>query len=228
MRNHNYFACMMAQTGEADGLLAGLIEPYARAAKPIMEIIGPAPGRIIAGIYMVMVRERICFFADCTINIDPDPETLADIALSAAEVAQCYGKEKPRVALLSFNSFGASRHPRAEKVAKAVEIARKRSPDLELDGEMQADVALNVELREHEFPFCVLNGPANVLVFPDLGSAHIACKLIANLAGATMIGPLMAGTNKPANILQRSATSEEIASLIYLTAHQCVPRKGGG
>src|SRR5690606_39267818 len=109
MRNHNYFAAMMLKTGRCDGLVSGIVEPYARAARPILEMIGTG-GRTLAGIYMIMVGSRQYFFADCTINIAPDAPTLADIAITTAKVAQRYTQEKPRVAMLSFASFGATRH----------------------------------------------------------------------------------------------------------------------
>jgi malate dehydrogenase (oxaloacetate-decarboxylating)(NADP+) len=124
--------------------------------------------------------------------------------------------------MLSFASFGSNRHPESTKVAKAVEIIRHRRPDLEVDGEMQADVAFNEELRAREFPFCTLTGNPNVLVFPDLSAANIAYKLLANVADAQLIGPILVGLKKPANVLQISATTDEVLNMIYLTAHQVV------
>ena len=221
LRNHNYYACMMVHCGDADGLVSGLVEPYGRAATPILEVIGAEPGKMLAGVYLIIARGRVYFFADCTINIDPDAETLAGIAQGAAEVAARYTEEPLQVAMLSFASFGASRHARTDKVAAAVEILRQRAPHLKVDGEMQADVALNMDLRDMEFPFTKLDGPANVLVFPDLASANISYKLLTNMSDALPMGPVLVGVKKPANILQRSATSEEITSLIYVTAHQC-------
>jgi len=122
--------------------------------------------------------------------------------------------------MLSFASFGATRHDQTVKVAKAVEILRKKAPSLEVDGEMQADVALNAELRQSEFPFCNLKGDPNVFIFPDLSSANISYKILTNLSDATATGPILVGVNQPANVLQRSATTQEIVSMIYLTAHQ--------
>jgi len=227
LRNHNYFASMMVHAGEADGLVSGLLEPYGQAAKPVLEILGVEKGQVLAGIYLIIANNKMYFFSDCTINIDPDEETLANIAMTTAAVASRYTKDPIRVAMLSFTSFGATRHPLAEKMAKATAIVRKKMPALEIEGEMQADVALNSELRQHEFPFSRIKGDANVLIFPDLNSANIAYKLLTNLSAASPIGPILVGVRKPANILQRSATSDEIVNLIYVTAHQAATADKG-
>jgi malate dehydrogenase (oxaloacetate-decarboxylating)(NADP+) len=126
--------------------------------------------------------------------------------------------------MLSFSSFGASRSPDAGKVAEAVKIVRKLRPELEIDGEMQADVALNEGLREREFPFCGLTGDANVLIFPDLASANISYKMMAQIGNASLIGPILHGMRKPANVLQISATTDEVVNMIYVTAHQAMER----
>jgi malate dehydrogenase (oxaloacetate-decarboxylating)(NADP+) len=222
LRNHNYFASMMVHLGEADGLVSGLLEPYAQAARPVLEIIGTVEGQILAGIYLIIANQKMYFFSDCTINIDPDAETLANIAMTTASIAGRYTKDPIRVAMLSFTSFGATKHPLTEKVAKATTIVREKMPELEIEGEMQADVALNDELRQQEFPFSQIKGSANVLIFPGLSSANIAYKLLTNLSDATPIGPILVGVKKPANILQRSATSDEIVNLICLTGHQVI------
>lgn len=222
IRSSNYFAAMMVKAGDADGLINGLAEPYADAARPILEIIGPAPGRTLAGIYMIMIKQKLLFFADCTINISPDAEKLANIAMATAELAERYTKDPIRIAMLSFSSFGANRHPSAEKVAKAVSIIRAKAPKLLVDGEMQADVALNLELQQSEFDFCKLAGEANVLVFPDLDAANICYKILTNLTEAVPIGPILVGLQQAANVLQRSATTEEAVSMIYLTAFRTV------
>jgi malate dehydrogenase (oxaloacetate-decarboxylating)(NADP+) len=213
---------MLLETGMADAMVSGVVEPYGSSIKPVLEIIGSSDGDTLAGIYMVMHKRKQYFFADCTINVNPDAEALADIAITTAAVAAKYSDEKTRIAMLSFASFGSNRHPESAKVAKAVEIIRERRPDLEVDGEMQADVALNEELRAREFPFCTLTGNPNVLIFPDLSAANIAYKLLANVADAQLIGPILVGLNKPANVLQISATTDEVLNMIYLTAHQAI------
>lgn len=220
MRNFNYFAAMMVKAGDADAMVSGIVEPYPDAARPILEVFGPRGDRELAGVYMMVIKNKMYFFADCTINIDPDAETLCDIASSTAEIARRYTQDPIKIAMLSYSSFGSNRHPTATKVAEAVKMLHKRHPDLTVDGELQADVALNVELQEREFPFCALGGQANVLIFPDLGSANIAYKILSNLTDTTATGPLLTGLNLPGNVLQRSAGVDEIVNMIYLTAHQ--------
>ena len=222
VRSSNYFAAMMVKSGDADGMVNGLSEPYGEAARPILEIIGPTPGRTLAGIYMIMIRQKLLFFADCTMNISPDAEKLAKIAIATAELAVHYTKDPIKIAMLSFSSFGSNRTASAEKMAKAVEIVRINAPNLIIDGEMQADVALNLELQTREFDFCKLNGEANVLIFPDLDAANICYKILTNLADAIPVGPVLVGLQQPANVLQRSATTEEVVSMIYLTAFRTV------
>ena len=222
LNNFNYFGAMLLETGMADAMISGVVEPYGSSIKPVLEIIGSNEGETLAGIYMVMHKRKQYFFADCTININPNAEELAEIAITTAAVAEKYSDEKPRIAMLSFASFGSNRHPESTKVAKAVDIIRQRRPDLEVDGEMQADVALNEELRQREFPFSTLTGNPNVLVFPDLSAANIAYKLLASVADAQLIGPILVGLKKPANVLQISATTDEVLNMIYLTAHQVV------
>lgn len=222
MFNSNYFAAMMLKTGKADAMISGVVEPYGSSVKPLLEIIGVDKARKLAGIYMVMIGKKQYFLADCTINISPNAATLADIAIATAKVAAKYMKEKPRVAMLSFASFGSSRDPQSVKVAEAVKLVGELDPGLEIDGEMQADVALSAEVRERDFPFTKLTGNANVLVFPDLASANITYKMLANMAGAQLVGPILVGMSQPANILQISATTDEVLNMIYVTAHQAV------
>jgi malate dehydrogenase (oxaloacetate-decarboxylating)(NADP+) len=222
LRNNDYYAAMMVHCGLADGMLSGLVEPYGTSAKPILEVIGHEKKQVLAGIYMIMVKQKQYFFADCTINISPSAETLAGIALTTANVAKSYTSDPVRVAMLSFTSFGATRHEQTLKVAEAVEILRHEAPGLEVEGEMQADVALNSELRNNEFPFSRLQGDPNVLIFPDLDAANISYKLLTNMSDASPIGPILVGVKKPANVLQRSATTEEVLNMLYLTAHQVV------
>jgi malate dehydrogenase (oxaloacetate-decarboxylating)(NADP+) len=222
VRGHDYFAGMMVSCGAVDGQLSGLVESYQRAVKPLIETVGVKAGEALAGIYLIMTREKQFFLADCTINIDPDAEQLVEIAGATAGLAKRYMRDPVRLAMLSFASFGATRHEHVDKVAKATKILQESHPELCVDGEMQADVALNESLRHNEFPFCKLDGDANVLVFPNLDAANIAYKLLINIADVTPVGPILAGLNRPANIMQQSATVEEIVHLAYMTAHQAV------
>lgn len=221
-REPNYFATLLVESGKADGMVGGITESYAHAVKPVLEIIKPAEDRSLAGVYMMVIEKRLIFFADCTLHIDPTAEQLANIATETARFARAYNKEPVRVAMLSFASFGASDHKEAKKVSKAVELLRRREVDFEVDGEMQADVALNASLREKEFPFSTLTGDANVLVFSNLAAANSAYKILTQLGGAVPTGPILAGLNKPAHILQRSATTREVVDMIYMSAHNAV------
>lgn len=224
LRNHDYYAAMMVSQNEADGLVSGLTEPYATAVRPVLEVIGVKPNRTLAGIYMIVVENQLYFFGDCTVNVDPDSKTLAEIAIAAADVAKRYTKDQVRVAMLSFSSFGSgSKFASTREISKAIEILHERQPDLIVDGEVQADVALSYELQQREFPFCKFKGPANVLVFPNLSAANIAYKLITNISSqASATGPILVGIKKPANVLQRSANVEEIINMIYITAEHAV------
>jgi malate dehydrogenase (oxaloacetate-decarboxylating)(NADP+) len=216
---------MMLRSGDADGMVTGLNEPYASAVKPVLEVVGTLPNKTLAGIYMIVVEERLYFFADCTVNVDPSAETLADIAIATAEVAKRYSKDEAKIAMLSFSSFGAGRYGLNKKVARAIDILHSNHPNLVVDGEMQADVALSIELQAREFPFCKLRGPANILIFPDLASANISYKLLTNITSqSSATGPILIGINKPANVLQRSATVEEVISMIYITAEHGLVR----
>jgi malate dehydrogenase (oxaloacetate-decarboxylating)(NADP+) len=224
--NHNYFAAMMLRSGDVDAALTGLVEPYAVAVKPVLEVIGVKDNHTLAGIYMMVVENKLYFFADCTIHVDPNAETLAEIAHAAAEVASRYTQDPIRIAMLSFSSFGSGKYPSNQKIAKAIELLHAKYPDLVVDGEMQADIALNAELQAREFPFCKLQGPANVLVFPRLSAANISYKLLSNITSqAKATGPILVGLNKPFTVLQRSATVEEIANMICITAEQVAHAK---
>jgi len=220
IRNPDYFAAIMVTKGEADGMLSGLAQSYPNAVRPILGIIGTDHHKTLAGVFMIMARKKLYFFADCTINISPTSEDLANIAIATAQLAKRYYKGMMRVALLSFSSFGDTSHPEAKKISKAVLEINRKAPFLKVDGEIQADIALSVPLQDQEFPFCKLKGEANILIFPDLNSANISYKLLINMSNAKAIGPILLGVNKPANVLQRSATVEEVIHMIYITADQ--------
>jgi malate dehydrogenase (oxaloacetate-decarboxylating)(NADP+) len=161
-------------------------------------------------------------FADTTINISPNAEHLAEIAIVTADSVRMLGVT-PRLALLSFSSFGSSNHPQAAKVASAAAIVKQRRPDLEADGEIQADVALDPDLIRELYPFCRLTREANTLIFPDLGSANIAYKLMDRIGSATIVGPILLGLSKPVGVLQRSCSVE---SVVNNTAVVCVKAQG--
>ncbi len=218
--DHNYFGAIMVYEGSADAMVNGVKDSYANSVHPILEVIGAKKGKTLAGVYIMVKEQSLSFFADCTINIDPTAEELANIAIATAETAKIYTQDPIRVAMLSYASFGSSHHPFAKKVSLATRLVKKVMPGLEVDGEMQADIALNASLREKEFPFANLKGNANVLVFPTLNSANIAYKLLQNMGEVEVTGPILVGLNKPANVMQREASVREIANMIYVSAHQ--------
>jgi len=215
LRIRNYFGALMVEQGDADGLISGLENEYPDTIRPALQVIGMRPGiHRVAGAYILLLKDRVLFLADTTVNIDPDAETLAEIALATAEFARRFDVE-PRVAMLSFSNFGSNRHPSARKVRRATELARLRAPGLMIDGEMQADTALVPRLVEEHFPWSSLDGPANVLVFPELQSANAAYKLLWRLAGAEAIGPVLLGMAKPVHVLQREL---EVADIVNIAA----------
>jgi malate dehydrogenase (oxaloacetate-decarboxylating)(NADP+) len=161
---------------------------------------------------MVTRRGDIYFLADCTVNIEPTAEDLAEIALCAAQTARRFDVT-PRVAMLSFSNFGSTQHPLTAKVRRAVELIRQMDPNLIVDGEVMADTAVVPEIIEETYPFAKLHGGANVLVFPDLTSANTSYKLLARIGGAEPIGPILMGMSKPVHVLQRGAEVEEIVNI---------------
>jgi malate dehydrogenase (oxaloacetate-decarboxylating)(NADP+) len=222
--NDHYYASLLLKSGRVDAVVGGVVDSYKNCVKPLMEVIG-GKGKCVAGVYMIIKDNQMTFFADCTMHIDPNSEQLAEIAMATAEIAKRYTKEKIRVALLANASYGSNPVGDNLKAARATQIVKDRMPDLEIDGEMQADVALDEEFRQSEFPFSTLTGRANVLVFPNLSAANISYKLLMKLGGAATIGPIIAGMSKPAHILQRSASTREIIDMIYVTAHEVVSSK---
>ncbi|MEO8276790.1 MAG: NADP-dependent malic enzyme [Thermoanaerobaculia bacterium] len=213
MRSRNYFGSMMVAEGDADGLISGLTYEYADTIRPALQILHTRPGvHRVAGTYILILKDRLFFFADTTVNIDPDAETLAEIALLTAEFARRFDVE-PRVAMLSFSNFGSNTHASARKVRRAVDIVRERAPDLVIDGEMQADTAIVGSILQESYPWSRLDGPANVLIFPELNSANTAYKLIWRLAGAEAIGPVLLGMARPVHVLQRGVEVSDIVNM---------------
>ena len=212
MRLPTYFGPMMVAMGDADAYVCGLTYNYPDVIRPALQTVGTQEGVTkVSGAYVMIVKNRVYVFTDATVNITPDAETLAEIAIHAADLAKRFEIE-PRVAMLSFSNFGSVRHPESEKVRRALEIVRERRPDLVIDGEMQADVAVVPELIEEHYPFSRVKD-ANVLVFPDLASANVAYKLLQRLGDAEAIGPILLGMGKPVQVLSTGATVREIAHM---------------
>ena len=214
-----YFAAMMVAAGDADSMVAGIDSNYPQILRPALEVIGTSEsvGRV-SGLHMVTFRDRDpLFFADTTVNIDPDPETLAEIAISAARFVTDLGME-PRIGMLSFSNFGSVRHPEAAKVREAVAWIKRLAPGLQVDGEMQADVAVDPHIIPRKYPFSDLTGPANVLVFPTLSASNASYKLLAQLGNAEVIGPILLGMKKPVHILQRGCSVLDVVHLIGIAS----------
>jgi malate dehydrogenase (oxaloacetate-decarboxylating)(NADP+) len=220
MKRGNYYGSMMVKMGQADGMITGATQNYPECIRPIMKVIGThTPGRAkVAGIMMLVFKSRVVFLADCTVQQNPDAHDLADIAISAAQMYRRVMQSEPRVAFLSYSNFGSNRDPQAAKMAEAVKIAKSKDANLIADGEMQADVATNTEIMKTLFDFCTLDKAADVLIFPDLNSANISYKLLAQLGGATPIGPILLPLKYAINIVQRTSTVDEIVNMSHLTA----------
>jgi malate dehydrogenase (oxaloacetate-decarboxylating)(NADP+) len=211
--NRNYFGSVMVAMGDADALVSGATMNYPETIRPALEVIGAHPkAGVVSGMYMLVFDKEIVFCGDTTVNIDPTAEQLAQIAYAASRIVRTFGIE-PRVAMLSFSNFGSVRHPEAAKVAKAVALLRERDPDLPVDGEMQADTAMDETLLRENYPFSVLKERANVLIFPNLSAGNIAYKLLNHLGGATAIGPILVGMRRPVHVLERGADVQEIVNM---------------
>jgi malate dehydrogenase (oxaloacetate-decarboxylating)(NADP+) len=213
MRDPNYFAAMMVEKGDAHAMVGGLTQHYPQTIKPALQCIGVKEGlKIVSGMYIVIIKRKIFFFADCTVNVDPTADQLAEIAISTAEAVKEFDIV-PKIAMLSFSNFGSAQYPQTIKVAEAVKLVKQRRPDLMVDGEMQADTAVVAEKIEKEYPFSSLKGSANVLIFPTLEAGNISYKLLQRLTDATVIGPILMGMKKPVHIIQRGDTVNDIINI---------------
>ena len=213
MKETIYYGCMMVKSGAADALISGLTTHYPATIRPALECIGVKEGlKVVSGLYIVVTKKEVYFFADTTVNVNPNPEELAQITISAADSVKEFNVE-PKVAMLSFSNFGSAKYPESLKVKQAVDIVKKLRPGLIVDGEMQADTAVVPDIIEKDFPFSNLRGGANVLIFPDLNSGNIAYKLMARIGQATVIGPVLMGMQKPVHVLQRGATVDDIINM---------------
>ena len=197
--DRNHFAACMVALGDADAMVTGVTRNFSVALEDVRRVIDPKPGHRVIGASLVVARGRTVLVADTAVTEMPNAEELADIAIEAAGVARRFGYE-PRLALLAFSTFGHPQGERSARVIEAVKILDHRRVDFEYDGEMAADVALNPELAA-PYPFCRLSGPANVLVMPAFHSASISTKMLQELGGATVIGPLLVGLDRPVQIV---------------------------
>ncbi len=217
VKNRNVFGSLMVHLGDADALVSGVTQHYPDTIRPALQVIKVREDvHRVSGLYVLLTRKGdLLFLADCSVNIEPTAEELAEIALCAAETARRFEVE-PRVALLSFSNFGSTEHPLSQKVRRAAQIVKERDPLLIVDGEMMPDTALTPEVLEQEYPFSKLQGAANVLIFPDLESASIACKLMTHVGGAEAIGPILMGMSKPVYVLPRGTDTDNIVNITTL------------
>jgi malate dehydrogenase (oxaloacetate-decarboxylating)(NADP+) len=226
--NGNYFGSVMVALGDADALVSGVNMHYPETIRPALEVIGAHPkAEVVSGLYMLVFDKHVIFCGDTTVNIDPSAEQLARIAYSAGRIVQTFGIT-PRIALLSFSNFGSVRHPEAEKMARAVALLRERDPSLMVDGEMQADTALDEATLAGSYPFSTLKERANVLIFPNLSAGNIAYKLLNHLGGATAIGPILVGMNRPVHVLEQGADVQEIINMSAVAVIDAQERTGPG
>ncbi len=217
MRERNYFAAMMVNEGEADALITGYSRPYPTVVKPMLELIEKNKDvSKIAACNLMLTKQGPLFLADTTINENPTAKELAKIAQMTGKFVNMFGM-KPNIAMLSYSNFGSSNSETSKKIREAVAYTHRHFPNTVIDGEIQADFALNPEMLAKEFPFSKLNGKkVNVLIFPNLESANITYKLLKQVEGAESIGPVILGFNKPVHILQLGASVDEMVNMAAL------------
>ena len=220
-QNRNVFAACMVACGHADALVTGLTRGFGVAFTDISRALDPKEGHRAFGLTIIVARDRTVFLADSTVHELPDAEQLVDIAIQSAAQARAMGHE-PRVAFLSFSNFGNPPRREAEHMRQAVELLDGRQVDFEYDGEMQANVALDHNLLRQLYPFCRLSGAANVLIMPGLHSANIAYKLIQKIGGGSVIGPLLLGLSKPAQVVPIGATVNDLVTAAALAAYESI------
>jgi malate dehydrogenase (oxaloacetate-decarboxylating)(NADP+) len=216
MSDPNYFATMMVEMGEADGLVTGSSQNYGEAVRPILQTIGVGKDSVPAGINLILLEDRMICLADTTVNINPTSEQLAKIAIQCAQVMEYFG-ETPQIAMLSYSNFTGSEGT-PYKMRKAKELVKQINPNLAVDGDMQADTAVNADIVQRIFSFCDLKKGANILIFPNLESSNISYKLLQQLGKGEVLGPFLIGVRQSANVLQRTTTVENIVNSVVLTA----------
>lgn len=217
LRRREPYGMLMVEQGRADGVVSGVTKPYQESLRPALQIIGVEEDvSHAAGMHIIVTHRGPILFADTTVNIEPDAETLAEVAIATADVARFLDID-PKVAMLSYSNFGTSRHDHARRVARATGLVKERRPNLNIDGEMQVEFAANAELRQEKFAFSSLKGRANIFIFPDLNSSNIGYKLLHQFGKTDVIGPILLGMKHPVNVLQLACSVNAIVNLTVVT-----------
>lgn len=229
MQRRNFFGMMMVEKGHADGIVGGVRYSYPDTIRPALQIIGLRPGATrTAGMYLMLHRQGLIFFADTTVNTTMSAEAMADVAIMVADEARERFGVHPRIAMLSYSSFGSAPTGPSVAVVEATQMVSSRRPDLEVEGEIQANVAMDYELQKRRYPFTRLKGPANVLIFPNLEAGNMAYKLMRELGGIPAVGPVLLGIRKPVTVLERDCSVDNIVQMAALTVVHAQSRFSGG
>ncbi len=223
--NHYYFGSLMVQFGYADALVGGYRVDYPTTIRPALESVGMSKGTgIVAGMSIIVLDRKVLFFADTTVNVEPNAQQLADIAILTSDAVSRF-EITPKVAMLSYSNFGSVRDENTLKVKEAVNLIKKARPNLIVDGEMQVDIALNMDLAKEEFEFSEIKGDANILIFPNLASGNIGYKLMERASGATVVGPILLGMKKAIHVVQRGATADDIINVTAIAVVDAESKK---